>query len=123
MRALKLASDTLKGGRATEGERQDLTAFIALALAAVNDTVDRTVEPWEKRGYWLKADRFRRDWSWAKASAGELHQALMGDDWPRAARIVDQLESRLDKVELPKRHGLGRPWAGAWSQWQREKRA
>jgi len=43
----------------------DIVAFIALAMEGIDKTVDLTTSAWEKRNYWLKADRFRREWEWA----------------------------------------------------------
>jgi len=37
---------------------RDLTAFIVLALEEIAANIDGSVEAWEKRGYWVKADRF-----------------------------------------------------------------
>ena len=45
---------------------KDLAAFIAIGLQDIYLTVDVSVEAWEKRGYWVKADRFRLDWEWTK---------------------------------------------------------
>ena len=45
---------------------RDLIACILMSLDGIYDTVDASVEAWEKRGYWLKADRFRMDWQWTK---------------------------------------------------------
>ncbi len=36
-----------------------------LALEEINSNIDKSVEAWEKRGYWVKADKFRLDWEWS----------------------------------------------------------
>ncbi|HKI53793.1 MAG TPA: hypothetical protein VJ987_06685, partial [Anaerolineales bacterium] len=50
-------------------ESKDLAAFIALALQTIADGIDESVAAWEKRDYWVKADRFRMEWRWAGQSA------------------------------------------------------
>ena len=34
-------------------------------LEAIDESIEQSVAAWEKRGYWLKADRFRQEWRWA----------------------------------------------------------
>ena len=46
----------------------DLVAFIALALLEIDANIEKTVAPWEKRDYWVKADRFRMQWGWARGA-------------------------------------------------------
>ncbi len=48
----------------TGEETRDITAYISIALKSIADTVDESVAAWEKRGYWVKAERFRMDWEW-----------------------------------------------------------
>jgi hypothetical protein len=48
---------------------KDLVAFIVLSLQEINNTIDSSVEAWEKRGYWIKADRFRMDGTGLKQPA------------------------------------------------------
>ena len=47
-----------------DGVSRDQTAFIALALQEIGGAIDISVDAWEKRGYWVKADRFRMEWAW-----------------------------------------------------------
>ena len=69
-------------------ETKDLAAFIALSLFAISATIDRSVEPWEKRGYWLKADRFRMDWAWSSQLGERMRIALLADDWAGVALTI-----------------------------------
>jgi hypothetical protein len=95
-------------------ESRDLAAFIALALAAVADTIDVSVAAWEKRGYWVKADRFRMDWAWAAQYADKMRRAVLAEDWGEVALAAAQIAQRLNKITVPPGHRLGTPWVGAW---------
>jgi hypothetical protein len=95
---------------------KDLVAFIAVALEAVSETIDRTVTPWEKRNYWVKADKFRQEWAWAKSLSEELSTALLSEDWPAIAATTVQIGSNLSHVEVSDRHRMGKPWVGAWDK-------
>jgi len=97
-------------------ETLDLLAFITLALESISATLDASVEAWEKRGYWLKADRFRRDWAWAGRLSARLRQALAAEDWPTASQVAAELLGQLNHIEVPQNHRLGKPWVGAWEK-------
>lgn len=95
---------------------RDLAAYIAEALQEIFDGIDVSVSAWEKRGYWVKADRFRMEWMWAGQFAERLRQALHQDDWAVVAQITAQTAARLASVKVPVRHQLGEPWNGAWKR-------
>jgi len=119
-RAVVLSLRELMSQTAPDERSRDLTAFIVLALEAINATIDQTVTPWEKRGYWLKADRFRLDWEWTGRFAAELRQGLSDEDWAVIAGVAAQIVEKLKKVKVPQRHRLGTPWVGAWEKLKAE---
>ena len=94
----------------------DLAAFISLALHAIFETVDQSVTAWEKRGYWLKADRFRLQWEWAEMESIEMKNALLTENWAKVALVSARVAEKLNEVEVSKRHRLGTPWIGAWER-------
>ncbi len=93
---------------------RDLAAFISQAAREIGQTVDVSVQAWEKRGYWVKADRFRMDWEWADVLGRKMEQAVKNDDWTQVARIAVQIAQKLGKVKVPARNRIGAPWEGAW---------
>ncbi len=97
-------------------EFRDLAAFISLALAQIAQGIDVSVAAWEKRGYWVKADKFRMEWLWAGLYAEKMKTALLAEDWAGVAMVMTQTAQKLAKVQVPAGHHLGRPWLGAWKQ-------
>jgi len=97
-------------------ESLDLAAFIALALQAISDGIDVSVAAWEKRGYWVKADKFRMEWMWTGDFAEKLKSALHSDDWGTIASLMAQTAQKLGKLQVAERHRLGKPWVGAFQQ-------
>src|SRR5512140_3309855 len=89
---------------------RDLAAFMALALQEVFQTVEVSVAAWEKKGYWVKADRFRMEWEWADRTGKRLEQAVRADDWGTVAMTSAQVAQKLMKIDVPQRHRLGTPW-------------
>jgi hypothetical protein len=113
-RAVVLAVRELAQQTGPGTESRDLAAFIALALRLISETIDISVAAWEKRGYWVKADRFRMDWAWAGQLAERMRAAILGEDWGAVALTAAQAAQKLGKVNVPKNHRLGRPWVGTW---------
>jgi hypothetical protein len=109
LRELARQSDT---GR----ETHDLAAFIAAALQAISEGIDTSVAAWEKRGYWVKADKFRMEWAWTAPLAEKLRLALATEDWATVAMLSAQIGQRLGKVQIAENHRLGKPWQGAYER-------
>jgi hypothetical protein len=99
---------------------RDLAAFIALALQAIAEGIDVSVAAWEKRGYWVKADRFRMDWSWTAQYAAKMKDAVLADDWGTIAMLSMQTAQKLGKIQVSDNHRLGKPWAGAYTRMRAE---
>lgn len=97
-------------------ESRDLAAFIALALQTIADGIDVSVAAWEKRGYWVKADRFRMEWTWTEQYASKLKEAVLSDDWATVALLSMQTAQKLGKIQVSDNHRLGKPWVGAFEQ-------
>ena len=95
-------------------ESRDMAAFIALALAEISAGIDASVAAWEKRGYWVKADRFRMDWAWTDASASKMRAAVLEGDWEAIAAITALTAQKLSKVQVGARPRLSQPWRGAY---------
>ncbi len=97
---------------------KDMAAYIVLALQEMHETVETSVVAWEKRGYWVKADRFRLEWEWSQTLSDKICRALMSDDWASIAMMLAQVAQKLNKEQIPVRHRMGTPWVGAWKHLQ-----
>jgi hypothetical protein len=113
-RSVVLALRELMRQTQADNHSRDLAAYIALTLVEIHETIDVSVAAWEKRGYWVKAERFRIEWEWTRTLAEKLSRAIFDDDWAMIAVIAAQIAQKLMKVNVPVRHRLGTPWAGAW---------
>jgi hypothetical protein len=116
IRAVVLALRELMQQTDTDDRTRDLAAFIAFALDSIHQTIDTSVSAWEKRGYWIKADRFRMDWAWTEKYSQEIRSAVLVDDWPRVALAAGQVAEKLKDVKVPKRNRIGTPWDGSWER-------
>ena len=100
----------------TGSDARDLAAFIAIALQTIADGIDVSVLAWEKRDYWVKADRFRMEWAWAGQMGGKMKSALLADDWAGVAMLSTQIANKLSKVKVSDNHRMGKTWVGAYKQ-------
>jgi hypothetical protein len=96
-------------------EAKDMAAYIALALQSISEGIDVSVVAWEKRDYWVKADKFRMEWMWAGQLAQKMKSAVLSDDWAAIAMLIPQIASRFGKVIVSDNHRLGKPWVGAYT--------
>jgi len=119
-KSIALALRELARQNDTGPEAHDLTAFIAVALRAISEGIDTSVAAWEKRGYWVKADRFRMEWSWTGPLADKLRAALDAEDWGSVAMLSARIGQRLGKVQIAENHRLGKPWSGAYERMKAE---
>jgi hypothetical protein len=115
-KAIVLAIRELAKQTEVNHETKDLAAFIALALKTISEGIDISVLAWEKRGYWVKADRFRMDWMWTGHYADKMKVAIFTDDWGAIAMLMPQIAQKFSKIEVSKNHRLGKPWVGAFKQ-------
>jgi hypothetical protein len=120
-RAVVLAIRELMQQTEVDIQTRDLAAFIALALDSIYQSIDITVAAWEKRGYWIKADRFRMEWAWSESFGSAMRASLLADDWDGVALVSAQIMQKLQNVDVPQRHRLGAPWVGAWEKLCSEK--
>jgi hypothetical protein len=91
------------GGAGAPSERARLS-YVCQALRSLAISVEETAHAWEERGYWTKADGFRREWSWVEPTLGEFEAAEDAANRDLADASIARLLVRLIQlgVEIPK---------------------
>jgi len=115
-KAIVLAVRELAKQTQVTPETKDLAAFIALALKQISAGIDASVAAWEKRDYWVKADRFRMEWMWSGQYAEKMRTAVLAEDWGTVAMVSAQIAQKFHKIVIAQNHRLGKPWVGAYRQ-------
>lgn len=95
-------------------ESLDMAAYVVLALEKIEESVDSSATAWEKRDYWLKADRFRMEWGWAEGRRLALEKTVLAQDWGKIATELILVAQHFNQVEVSDKNRLGEPWVGAW---------
>ena len=118
-RLLKMASAALgeffKSPQPGEKSR-DQAAFVALALMEVDKTIEPSAQAWEKRGYWVKADRYRLDWEWTARLGKRLAEELQADHWDGVQQTMVEAAQHLATVRASTTMIKKEPWKGSWEQ-------
>ena len=113
-KSIVLAVRELAKQKDVTAEAKDLASYLALALQTIADGIDESVAAWEKRGYWVKADRFRMEWLWTGQTAAKMKNAVLIDDWGTIAMLMPQIAAKLNKIQIAENHRLGKPWVGVY---------
>jgi len=120
-KAIVLAVRELARQKDVTDQTRDLAAFIAIALQIISDGIDVSVTAWEKRDYWVKADKFRMEWAWSGQIAEKMRISVLSDDWATVAMLSAQIAQKLTKVQVSENHRLGKPWVGAYKELMQNK--
>jgi hypothetical protein len=102
-----------------DGEAKDQVALIVLCLQGIADTIDQTVEAWEKRDYWMKAERFQRKWEWVDPMADELSAILYEENWDQLPRVLAQLMPHFSDITVKRLTRSATAWKGAYGKFMR----
>lgn len=103
-------------------EVKDLVSFIILSLRIISRSIETSVEAWEKRDYWVKADRFRIEWAWTENISDKLQNELLREDWGAIVKLVAQIGQKLVKVNVPEHNRIGTPWIGSWNELRKQEK-
>lgn len=101
-------------------EALDLVSFIILSLETIARSIDVSVIAWEKRDYWVKADRFRMEWAWAATTADSLREAIIKEDWGAIAGLSAFIGQKLVKTKVSDNNRIGTPWKGCWPRMKQQ---
>ena len=113
VKATALAGRELIHKSQFDDEFLDLAAFMIIALEAISDSIDPSVQAWEKRGYWVKADQFRMEWSWAQKLSREMYNYWLAKDWSSVVQTAVKVLQKLGDIKISAHHRMGTPWDGA----------
>ncbi|MGB9669143.1 MAG: hypothetical protein ACPL0B_02040, partial [Anaerolineales bacterium] len=94
-RALRLIQDAIVEYNNNIADIKDIAAYIVVLLEEIYKSVEITGAAWEKRDYWLKADRFRQEWRWAQEYKEQLIQVLNDENWKRVGEILIDLNKKI----------------------------
>jgi hypothetical protein len=101
---------------ALDGEAKDLAATIVMALREVSQTVEESATAWDDRDYYLKADRFRREWMWAGQCERELTAIIREGRWDALPPALAKLLPHVADITITKFTRGADVWTGAYAR-------
>ncbi len=89
-----------------------MAATIVLALIEINDGLVETMMVWEKRGYWMKAEKFHQQWSWTKEAAANLDDVIRYEAWDLLPDLLLDLFPHFADIQVAKYTRKEEAWHG-----------
>jgi hypothetical protein len=99
-----------------DDEARDMLATIVYALREIDATIEVTTEAWEKRDYYLKADKFRLEWEWALPAADRMEAIVRRSLWDRLPQEIMGLAPRFADIKIAKFTRAEDAWQGNYRQ-------
>jgi len=101
---------------ALDDEAKDMAAMLVYLLREIDTGVEQSATAWEKRGYWMKAERFMREWTWIKESAANIEDVLRNDAADLLPELLTDLYPRFADIQLKSMTRQPTLWRGAYKR-------
>jgi hypothetical protein len=102
--------------QALDAETKDLTALMVFCLRQIAQGIDESAMAWEKRDYWVKAERFRQRWSWAGRHAARLEKLVRREAWDQLPEMLAELFPNFAGVKVTRFTRESALWDGAYER-------
>lgn len=96
-----------------DSEAKDMTAYLVFCFRAIDEGIDEAVTAWEKRDYWVKAERFRSKWSWTRQASYSLETIIRTEAWDQLAPTLIRLLPYFEEIKISRFTRDADLWAGA----------
>ncbi|MCC6601781.1 MAG: hypothetical protein IT327_01155 [Anaerolineae bacterium] len=96
-----------------DAEARDMAASMTLLLWEITDGVEQSAKAWEKRDYWMKAERFIRDWKWTAEVAANLEDVIRHDAWDLVPELLAELYPHFTDIQIKTMTRDASLWRGA----------
>lgn len=106
----------LMGKAELDDEAQDLAALIVFSLREINQGIEQTVTAWEKRDYYLKADRFAQEWQWVTPAADELERVIRRGMWDLLPASLARLMPHFSDITIGRMVRPKTLWHGCYER-------
>lgn len=106
--------------RGVDDEAKDMTATLVFALRGIAESVEVTTEAWEKRDYYVKADRFRLEWEWVAPAARRLEALVRAGRWQDLPQELAALAPHFADIRIAKMTRAPSTWASSYEALMQE---
>lgn len=99
-----------------DDEAKDMAAMLVFLLQEIKATVDESAAAWEKRGYWMKVERFVRDWEWIPEIVANLDDVIRHEAWDLLPELLADLSPHFDDLNIKTMTRKPSDWRGAYAR-------
>ncbi|MBN2471036.1 MAG: hypothetical protein JXN59_09950 [Anaerolineae bacterium] len=101
---------------ALDEEARDMAACLVFSLREIDEGIDESASVWEKRDYWMKAEKLRQRWYWVSARADELNALILNEEWQRMPEMMVRLLPHFADVKITRLTRTPDVWEGAYAR-------
>lgn len=106
---------------AFDEEAMDMAAFLVFSLRGIYESINESVQAWDDRNYWKKAEAAREKWRWSKKAADDLEALILKKAWPFVPEMLIQLIPHFSEVTIREVTRSADWWMGAYAALQKRK--
>ncbi|MEZ4641390.1 MAG: hypothetical protein R3E31_01390 [Chloroflexota bacterium] len=99
-----------------DDETRDMAAMLVFLLREIYEGVEQSARAWEKRDYWMKAERFMREWAWTGEVSANLDDVLRHDALDLLPELMADLLPRFADIQLKTMTRSPDLWRGAYAR-------
>lgn len=99
-----------------DDEVRDMVAMIVFCLRDIDATVIESIQAWEKRGYWNKADKFQLQWMWAGQLSRSVEKILREENWDQFPEMMMKLFPHFSSIVVNKMTRDPSSWDGLYQE-------
>ncbi len=107
--------------RELDEEAQDMAALLVFCFREIEQGIDESVTAWEKRDYWVKAERFRSKWAWAGPAASDLERVVVAGSWEHLPIMLVKILPHFEDIKIAKYTRKANLWSGAYKRLIQER--
>lgn len=99
-----------------DDEAKDMAATIVFLLREIQAGTEQTATAWEKRGYWMKSERFLREWEWAIEMCANIEDVLRHEAWDLLPELMADLFPKFADIEIKTMTRKASLWQGNYKR-------
>lgn len=99
-----------------DAEAKDMAATLVYSLRGIKETVETTAAAWEKRGYWMKSERFMREWEWVEETAVNIEDVIRHDAWDLLPELFADLFPHFADMQVKSMTRKPVTWQNAYAK-------
>ena len=95
---------------------KDMAAMLVFCLKEIDLGIDESAAVWEKRDYWIKAERLRQRWHWVSQSALQLETLIREEQWHYLPEQMMVLFPHFADIKVTRFTRSSDLWEGAYQK-------